>query len=257
VVEWFERFFGGLYEKVWFSVGSPAQNLKEARMMKQLLRLRKGERALDIPCGIGRLTIPLARMGLEVTGVDLTPAFVRRARLLSKKEAQRIRFLRCDMRDIDFDSEFDGAFNWFGSFGYFSDADNLRFCRKVLRALKPGGRFLVEGPNKSWILSHFRERSEKVAGGVRIAVRTRWNAKTDRVITRWILTEGAKTERYRKSSIRLFNGAEIRSLLRRAGFVNVELYGIPPLGRFTRQSRRLIAVGERPLGEGKGYGKKR
>ena len=58
--------------------------------------------------------------------------------------------------DLDIDGEFDAAFNWFGSFGFFSEEDNLRFLRRVFAVLKPGGRFLLEGMNKTWLLANFK-----------------------------------------------------------------------------------------------------
>jgi SAM-dependent methyltransferase len=246
MAEWFEKFFDGLFAEVlpnWFD---ESQTREDVRIVKRLLGLRKGQRVLDIPCGMGRLTIPMARMGLAMTGVDLTASYVRRARRDAKQEALDIRFVCCDMRDTAFDGEFDAAFNWWGSFGYFSDADNLRFCKLVFQALRPGGRFLIEGPNKSWILAHFRPRYERTIGGVRIVERGRWDARTGRVLSIWTFHRGRVSER-RRVSMRIYNGAEMRSLLRASGFREIALFGHPPLGRFTRHSQRLIAVGRKPL----------
>jgi ubiquinone/menaquinone biosynthesis C-methylase UbiE len=246
MAEWFEKFFEGLYTRVLSKQFDEAKTLRHVRVVKRLLRARKGDRVLDIPCGMGRLTIPLARKGLAMTGVDLTKAFLRRARRRAGKEGLDIRFVQGDMREIAFDGEFDGAFNWFGSFGYFSDRDNLAFSRKALRALKPGGRFLVEGVNKSWLLAHFLKQSESLVAGVRIVHRNRWDARKQRVLSVWTLSKGRRTQR-RRVSMRIYNGAEMRSLLRAAGFRDVKLYGYPPLGRLTRHSRRLIVVGTRPM----------
>jgi len=245
MAEWFERFFDGLYARVLpRSFDRPATR-EQARMVKRLLKLRRGQSCLDIPCGMGRLTIPLARMGLAMTGVDLTGAYLRRARRLARQQGLDARFVHSDMRAIDFDAEFDGAFNWFGSFGYFSDAGNLAFCRRVFAALKPGGRFLVEGMNKSWVLSHFRPADDRTIGGVRIETRNRWNTRTDRVHSTWTFSKGKATERH-TIRMRLFNGSEMRALLRQAGFREIALFPRPPVGRFTRHSRRLIAVARRP-----------
>ena len=243
--EWYKEFFDGLYGQVLANQFDEARTLEEARVVKRLLGLRKGRQVLDVPCGMGRLTIPLAQMGLSMTGVDLTGSFLARARRRARAENLDIRFLRSDMRDIGFDAEFDAAFNWFGSFGYFSDADNHRFCEHVFRALKPGGRFLVEGINRSWLLKHFRPRSDEVIGGVRVEHHSTWDGRRGRVACEWTFSKGRATQR-RRSSMRIYDGAEIRSLLRAAGFRDVQLFGRPPVGRFTRHSRRLIAVATRP-----------
>ena len=133
-----------------------------------MLKKRKGMKVLDIPCGMGRLTIPVAKMGLALTGVDLTESYIRRARREARKQGVDARFVCRDMRKIEFEEEFDAAFNWFTSIGYFNDAEEPAFCSRVLRALKPGGRFLVETMNKSWLLAHFLSRSGETIGGGRL-----------------------------------------------------------------------------------------
>ena len=246
MAEWADRFFKGLYAQVLAHQFNEKRSVEQARTVKRLLRARKGQKVLDVPCGQGRLTIPLARMGLQMTGVDLTPGFIRKARRLARKERADVRFLVRDMRRIDFDGEFDAAFNWFTSIGYSSYAADLEFCRRVYRALKPGGRFLVETMNKSWLLSHFRtEKRDQTIGGVRIIEWGQWDARTGRIHSTWTFQKGRRRERHRLS-IRQFNGADMRRLLREAGFREVMLYGHPPVGRFTRHSRRLIAVARRP-----------
>lgn len=69
---WYEQFFDGLYAEVLAAQFEQARTLKQARMIKRLLRLRKGQSVLDIPSGLGRISLPLARAALTVTGVDLT-----------------------------------------------------------------------------------------------------------------------------------------------------------------------------------------
>jgi len=141
--------------------------------------------------------------------------------------------------------EFDAAFNWFGSFGYFPDRENLAFTRRVFEALKPGGRFLVEGINKSWMLAHFKPAHEHTIGKVHISIRNRFDPGTGRVVGRWVFRKGRLVER-KRTDMRIYNGADLRALLKQAGFREIELYGRPPLGRFTRHSRRIIAVGQKP-----------
>jgi SAM-dependent methyltransferase len=245
MAEWHERFFEGLYGRVLAATFPQETSREQALLIRRLLRARRGQKVLDVPCGQGRITLPLARMGLAMTGVDVTASFLERARRRARRENLLINYLRDDMRRIDFESEFDAAFNWFGSFGYFSDADNIEFCRRVLRALKPGGRFLVEALNKSWLLSHFRRESQHDRiGGVLIRQHSRLNSRRTHILTTWTLRRGSALERH-AVKMRLFNGAEIRKLLRTAGFRDVVLYG-PEASRFTRHSRRLIAVARKP-----------
>lgn len=245
--EWYQTFFPGLYARVLPATFSEAETLGQARLVKRLLRLRRGQRVLDIPSGQGRLTIPLAAMGLTMTGVDLTPSYIRRARRLAREAGVDVRFHARDMREIEFEEEFHAAFNWFSSFGYFSDAGNLLVCRRVLRALKPGGLFLIDVINKTWLLTHFIDRQVQTIGGVHIRSQSEWNERTKRVTSCWTLSWGRVVEQC-SFSLRLFDASAIRKLLHQAGFREIQLYGRPPTGRLTRHSRRLIAVGRRPRG---------
>jgi len=244
--EWYETFFSGLYGRVLGSDMHEGRAPEEAGLAKRLLKLRKGQRVLDCPCGLGRMARGLAGLGLDVTGTDLAATYVQRARRRAASDGLRIRFVRCDMRELPFDGEFDAVVNWFTSFGYFDDDGNLAAARAALRALKPGGKFLIETMNKSSLLARFNPgRRETVINGVTVVNRARWDAKGSRVRDPSKLSSGSKTQRT-TISIRVYNAADMRSLLREAGFQDVKLFGRPPLGRFTKHSRRMIAVATRP-----------
>jgi len=243
---WYKTFFDGQFTDILAGRSGTPASRTEARLVKRLLFLRRGQRALDIPCGMGRLTVPLAKSGVFMTGIDLTADYIATARRLAAREQVDVRLICSDMRRIDFCNEFHAAFNWFGSFGYFSDADNLRFCQAVCRALKPGGRFLIDGMHKAWVLSHFRREHEELHdNGVRLVRRTRWHDRTQRVRSSWTFCRGHETEEH-SLSMRLFNASDMRRLLRRAGFREFVFHGAERLGapvsRLTRHSRRMIVV---------------
>jgi len=62
------------------------------------------------------------------------------------------------MRELPFEGQFDAVVNWFTSFGYFDPAGNLAAAKAAFAALKPGGRFLVETLNKSFVLDCDRNK---------------------------------------------------------------------------------------------------
>jgi SAM-dependent methyltransferase len=243
---WYETFFGGLYAQVLAGQTDEAKTLAEARTIRKVLGLRKGQRVLDCPCGMGRIAFALARLGLDAAGADLTALYVRRARRRAKDEGLDIPFVRCDMRELPFEGEFDAVVNWFTSFGYFDEAGNLATARAAFAALKPGGQFLIELLNRSWLLPRFCPTSDELIGGVRIVRSARWDADGGRVFNTWTMSKGKKVETH-EFWHRLYNAAEMRSLLWAAGFRDIRFLGRPPLGRFTRHCRRMIAVGTRPL----------
>jgi len=248
--EWPRRYFSDLYGRQLAAQFTREQSEKQARVVARALRLRKGMRVLDMPCGFGRLTLPLARRGLAMTGVDLTSSYLAMARRSARRENLDIRFLKCDMRRIEFHEEFDAAFNWFTSFGYYSDEENLLCLKKVYEALKPGGRLLIETMNVSWILPHFRAHSEQTIGGMRIVYSRRYDARRGCISqTRTNFYRGRRTRC--SDCIRFYTGTEMRRWLRKAGFGDIRLYGHnrledPASAPLTRHSRRLIAVAQRP-----------
>ncbi len=108
-------------------------------------------RILDAPCGIGRVAIPLARLGFEVTGIDLSSHLVGVA---NKKAGGfnltpgRARFLVGDMRDVGSrfaPASFDAVLNVFTSIGYGSEEDDLKFFRDARAVTKRGGLLLISG----------------------------------------------------------------------------------------------------------------
>jgi SAM-dependent methyltransferase len=247
--EWYKRFFSGLYDELLKGPLDLEKARAQMRALRRLLGLHRGAEVLDVPCGIGRMSIALAQMGMRVTGVDLMTQYVRRVRREARKAGVEARFLQGDMRDIEFESRFDLALNWFTSFGYFDDEGNLRFLLKALRALRPGGRIVIEVINRSALLARWRDRNEGThqGGALRLVQDQRFDARTSRIEGRWTVRKGMRRQS-RRISLRVYDGTELRAVLRRAGFRDIRLYADAAGKRFSRHSWRLLAVARRPKG---------
>jgi 2-polyprenyl-3-methyl-5-hydroxy-6-metoxy-1,4-benzoquinol methylase len=241
--DWTQAFFPGLYTQV-LSAIDDGTAARHAQTIRRLMTLRKGARVLDCPCGMGRITRELARLGMDVVGLDFVDSYIRRARRNARKAGVEASYKVADMRRLDYDGEFDAVVNWFTSYGYFSDAENLDVLRRFHRAVKPGGKLLIETQNRSFILRNFREEMTREIGGVTVCNRNRWNEATRRIESTWTLSKGGRHETHR-IVVRTFTGTELRRELRQAGFREITLHDHNPNKRFTRHSQRLIAVARR------------
>jgi SAM-dependent methyltransferase len=101
---------------------------------------RRGGPVLELACGTGRLTLPIARDGHEVVGLDASPAMLAAA---SRKAADRgvaARFVLGDIRDFELRQRFRLVIVSCNSLGHLTRTEDLRRClAAVRRHLAPGG----------------------------------------------------------------------------------------------------------------------
>lgn len=102
-----------------------------------LLDAKPGERILDVGCGSGHLTKQIADAGAEVIGLDSSLEMITTARAAYPS----INFILADASDFSFDQPFDAIFSN-AALHWVKPAEAAIVC--MSRALKPGGRFVVE-----------------------------------------------------------------------------------------------------------------
>lgn len=99
---------------------------EQVEKLLALLELQGGS-VLDLCCGPGRHAIPLTKRGFTVTGVDITPFLIERAKKNALAENVQIEWVLEDMRDFVRPGAYDLVLNMFTSFGYFDNKrDDLR-----------------------------------------------------------------------------------------------------------------------------------
>jgi len=108
-----------------------------AREFFDRLEVAPGSRLLDVACGSGQLALIAARDGLEVTGVDIAPNQVQRARNRARAERLNARFEEADAEALPFeDASFDVVTSLIGAM--FAPRPEL-VARELLRVCIPGG----------------------------------------------------------------------------------------------------------------------
>lgn len=101
------------------------------------LGLKPGMNVLDVACGTGNQSLPAARTGANVTGLDLAPNLLEQARRRAAAENLKIRFIEGDAEQLPFgDRDFDVTYSMFGAM--FAPRPE-RVVAEFVRVCKPGG----------------------------------------------------------------------------------------------------------------------
>jgi SAM-dependent methyltransferase len=226
---WWEPFYDDLLADL-FLVRTDADELAATvRFLTEKLGLGPGAVVFDQCCGIGSLSLPLAQRGVHVIGVDWCEAYVRRARQEAGALGLSCEFHRGDA--FAFVPEFpcDAAFNWWTSFGYADDGQNVLMLQRAFEALRPDGWFALDFPNMGHVLREFQPcliRRGPVEGGEVLLVReSTLNISVGRLEQQWtyVLPDGRRL--VRQSAVRLYLPHVLVDMLQGCGFVEVELYG--------------------------------
>lgn len=100
-------------------------------------RITPGQRVLDVACGTGVVAVTAARLGARVTGLDLTPELLARARENSALAGAEVDWHEGDVEALPFpDAAFDVVVSQFGHI--FAPRPEVALGQ-MLRVLKPGG----------------------------------------------------------------------------------------------------------------------
>jgi SAM-dependent methyltransferase len=221
---------------------------QDAELAARLLDLRRGDAVLDAPCGHGRIANLLAARGCRVVGVDNNARFLALAEADARRRGVEAEYRLGDLRELAFDARFDAALNWFTSFGYFDDAGNQRMLEGFARALRPGGRLIVELLNRDVVLRRMPAGDDTALvllerGDDLLIDRTRLDAATGRTETDRFVVLGGRVRRLHMS-VRAPTLPELRAMLHAAGFTAVDAYderGEP----FASAATRLVVVARR------------
>jgi SAM-dependent methyltransferase len=243
---WFEEIFDEDYLRT-LPFMTPEQTMKEVSFIEESLNASSSAEILDVGCGYGRHAIELVQRGLNVTGLDLSLPLLLRAADEAQRRALSVNFVHADMREMPFDRKFDGAYCMLTSFGYFDEDANLRVAEGIARALKPGGRFLLDVVNRDYVVGDLPTRIWWEGVGCVVLEEVDFNFHTSRIVTRRsvVFEDGRQLEQ--EISVRSYSLHELGRLLRQAGFRVLDISGsMATRGRFFGgTSRNLLILSEK------------
>ena len=226
---------------------TPQATQSEAEFVIEAMNLAPGAQVLDVGCGYGRHAMELAARGFHVVGLDLSTPLLVRGGEEAHRRGLTINFIRGDMRELDFENQFDAAYSLFSTFGYFDDETNKKTLQNIARALKPNGKVLIEILNRDYVIADLPTRVWWEGDGCVVLEEVELNYFSSRIqVNRSVVfDDGRQLEQ--EISVRAYSLHEVGKLMHAAGFRVLEVSGGYQMkGRFFgNQSRHIIVLAER------------
>lgn len=122
-----------------FKQGAPSLKSPELDLLGDI----SGLRILHLQCHFGQDSLSMARMGAQVTGVDLSDEAIKQAQQLNQELGLDAQFIRTDLYSLPelLNQQFDIVFTSYGTTGWLPDLE--KWAGIVERYLKPGGKFIM------------------------------------------------------------------------------------------------------------------
>ena len=155
--EWFEEEdFWINYAPIMFDDARWAEAPDVAEYVKKIAGLSKGNSVLDAGCGLGRISVELAALGLYVTGVDIIQSELDAAAESAQAEGVPLKLIKADLRSFKSERLFDCAINLYTSFGYCDTVEeDMLILKNICIALRPGGTFILECTSRESAIKYF------------------------------------------------------------------------------------------------------
>ncbi|MFP9113624.1 SAM-dependent methyltransferase [Flavobacterium sp. RHBU_3] len=201
------------------------------------LNLPDEARILDLPCGKGRHSIYLNKLGYDVTGADLSENSIREA---SKYANDTLHFVVQDMRE-PFPTQYDAIFNLFTSFGYFEDdADNIVTLKAISQSLTEYGFAVIDFMNVHKVIENLVPQEVKTVDGIDFHIHR--SVVDNHIIKDIKFTDKGKDFHFTEK-VKALTLADFEQMMEEAGIYLLETFGDYRLRKFYKnESDRLIMI---------------
>jgi len=250
-MSWVEEFYvknpslyaSTIQKPLWIDGERTAHEI--SRIVKEKFPGRKLN-LLDVPCGMGRVAVPLAKLGINVTGVDISPEYVRIARekALESGVESKTTFIRGRAEKLDeilrknhHQIKFDAAINIHTNLGYGTGRDDEAFLRATRKVLRRDGLFIITARrNKENITKRIDDTSFEETDQVIVLQNNRFVESESRLYTIWRFyrknlrksKQSKETEKFLvqignlHTSVKLYSTRELTKLLEKTGWKVLE-----------------------------------
>lgn len=225
--------------------------LSDLQFYKKWLPKNKDAKILELCCGTGRLTLPIAKDGYKICGVDYTPSMLEQAKTKATEAGLEIDFIEADIRDLNLPDKFDLIFIPFNSIHHlYRNKDLFKAFDVVKNHLKDGGLFLLDcfNPNIQYIVEGEKEQQDIAAyttnDGREVLIKQTMRYENTAQINRieWHYFINGEFHSIQNLDMRLFFPQELDSYIERAGFNLIHKFGSFEEEEFNDKSEKQIYV---------------
>ncbi|KPL18480.1 MAG: hypothetical protein AMJ92_07680 [candidate division Zixibacteria bacterium SM23_81] len=193
-----------------------------------------GQPVLELACGTGRITIPLAQKGIQITGLDVSESMLAQARRKASQKNVAVTWIRADCRDFQQNQKFRLIFIPANSITHLHDLESLETFFSCVRIhLADKGRFVIDvfnprldilmrDPTKRYPVAEYSDPDGQ--GMVTVTESNAYDAAQQINRIKWYYKTGEE-ERVVENNMRVFFPQELDGLLQYYGFVIEAKYG--------------------------------
>lgn len=226
-------------------------NLGDLDFYKRWLPANKNTQILELCCGTGRLTIPIAMAGYDITGVDFTYSMLKKAKDKASEAGLEVKFIESDIKTLELPHKYDFIFIPFNSIHHlYKNEDLFQTFRVVKNHLRQDGLFLLDcfNPNIQFIVDGAKEPKKiaeyvtKDAREVLIKEEMRYenNSQINRI--EWHYYINGNFDSVQNLDMRLYFPQELDSYLKSNGFNIMQKFGSFKEDPFNETSKKQIFV---------------
>jgi SAM-dependent methyltransferase len=228
--------------------------LSDLQFYKKWLPKNKDAKILELCCGTGRLTLPIAKDGYNICGVDYTPSMLEQAKAKVSEAGLGIDFIEADIRTLNLQEKFDLIFIPFNSIHHlYKNEDLFKTLRCVKHHLKEEGLFLLDCFNPNIQLIADDKKELKVIAeyttndGRNVLIKQTMCYETATQINRieWHYFINGEFHSIQNLDMRMFFPQELDSYLEWTGFKIIHKFGGFEEEAFNDNSEKQIYVLQR------------
>lgn len=247
-MDWFEsENFWTQYAPIMFDDARWAEAPTVAQYVKDIAGLGEGAKILDAGCGLGRISVELAALGLDVTGVDIIQSELDAARESAEAEGVPLTLINHDLRSFQAREQFDCAINLYTSFGYCATIeDDMKILKNIADSVKTGGTFIMECTSRETAIMYFTAGEEFERADYKVVTHFEVVGAWEGLRSQWTLYPLESKQAIDHTFIqRLYPATFLRDKLIDFGYSKVNIYGDFDKSPYNEHARTMLIIGKK------------